>query len=90
MSRAQADGSETGRGCVGEWQSFLFKGDMTGTKAMIRADHRGHTRPHTRPGNELTAVTQHFHRTCLSLYLDRLSDDCQSTSLRLNQAGDRL
>lgn len=79
-SRVQSYGSETVHGCVGEWQKFLaaeFKSSMTGTKAMINADHKGHTRPHTRPGNELTAVSQHFHRSRLTLC------ECPSVSLQL-------
>lgn len=37
-------GSENAAGCVGEWQMFLFKTWKTGTKGVISADHRGHTR----------------------------------------------
>lgn len=81
------------RGSVGERQTFLFKSSMTGNKAMISADHTGHTRPHTRPGNELTAVTQHFHITCLTLRERTCvftADYGQRDRLKLNQAADRL
>lgn len=91
-SSVQSYGSETVQG----WQKFIrasLGAEWQGLKAMISADHTGHSRPCTLPENELTAVTQHFHRTCLTLYETTCvltADYCQSNYLKLNQAADRL
>lgn len=54
------------RVCWGAAEVSRFHSSLTVTKVGISASHRGHVRPHTCLWNDLTAVTQHFHITCLT------------------------
>lgn len=55
------------KGVLGSGRGFkVFHSSLTVTKVRISISHRGHARPHTCLWNDLTAVTQHFHITCLT------------------------